>query len=144
MRGPRKWISGLVTLFVDNLPKEMCKEWLTHIFKFEGEVADACVSHKRRRFARDSFGFIRFKFKKEALRAMNHLDDLVIHDHKIQVSIARFSKENQLMRSKISKPDAKVTTSEAPSKAFKDGKNYKEVLQNFPRKPKLQPSEVHK
>ena len=62
-RGKNEWYSEVVTLFVDNLPNEMCWEWLFQIFKFEGEMVDLYVSHKRRRKVRNLFGFVRFKYR---------------------------------------------------------------------------------
>ena len=76
--GKNEWNSEVITLFVDNLPNEMCWEWLPQIFKFEGEVIDVYVSHKRRRKVRSSFGFVMFKYKQEAKEAIEHLDGMVI------------------------------------------------------------------
>ena len=77
-----EWNREVVTLFMDNFPEEMCWEWLLQIFRIEGRIVDVYVSHKKRKKDKSAFGFVRFRVKKEALRAMKKLDGLVIREHK--------------------------------------------------------------
>ena len=67
----------MVTLFIDNLPKDMTRDWLQQIFKFE-EFSNVFVSHKRRKLNHKPFGFVQYKHRREALKAIGNLNGLVI------------------------------------------------------------------
>ena len=53
-----KHIRYVVTLFVDNLPKDMINEWLVQLFEFDARVVDVFVSCKRRRGRSNPFSFV--------------------------------------------------------------------------------------
>ena len=74
-RGDRRGedYGDIVSLYVDNLPTTMSKGWLWQLFKCEGRVVDAYVSHKRRKHTTNLFGFVRFLKMEEAQRAIKRL-----------------------------------------------------------------------
>ena len=40
--------SNIFTVFMDNLPNSISKEWLWKIFKFEGEIVDIILSKPKK------------------------------------------------------------------------------------------------
>ena len=57
---------------------------------------DVYVSHKKRKKNKSAFHFVRFKYKQDAVKAMENLDGTIIRQHnRIKESIVKFSKEGQ-------------------------------------------------
>ena len=86
---------NVVTIFIDNLPEDMTRDWLLQLFKFEGTVVDVYLSHRRRKRYRTPFGFVRYRWKAEAVRAMEKLNGVVVRGCKIEISLAKFNREGQ-------------------------------------------------
>ena len=63
----------VVTLFVDELPWEMSRDWLRNIFRGEGEAIDIYLTDKRQ-FNDSRFDFVHFKKLEEAMNAVRNLD----------------------------------------------------------------------
>ncbi|KAH7847016.1 hypothetical protein Vadar_020823 [Vaccinium darrowii] len=84
-------VGPFVSVYVDNLPFEMDIVWLSHLFRGFGEVVDVYIPKKRSSRFNTKFGFVRFKSKEEALRAVQALHGIRIRDFNIQVNLARYS-----------------------------------------------------
>ncbi|KAH7841387.1 hypothetical protein Vadar_029255 [Vaccinium darrowii] len=67
-------------------------EWLRQIFSSFGQVVDVFIPIKRSSSFNTKFGFIRFKEKEEAFRAIDALDGLLIRNFRIFVQLAKYSK----------------------------------------------------
>ncbi|KAH7852484.1 hypothetical protein Vadar_025366 [Vaccinium darrowii] len=67
-------------------------EWLRQIFSSFGQVVDVFIPIKRSSSFNTKFGFIRFKEKEEAFRAVDALDGLLIRNFRIFVQLAKYSK----------------------------------------------------
>ncbi|KAH7834159.1 hypothetical protein Vadar_013253 [Vaccinium darrowii] len=83
--------SELVSLFVDNLPDAMDIGWLRQIFDGFGKVMDVFIPYKKSLRSNMKFGFVHFKCRDEALRAIQKWDGELIRNHKIHVKFARFN-----------------------------------------------------
>ncbi|KAG5562906.1 hypothetical protein RHGRI_005595 [Rhododendron griersonianum] len=69
----------------------MDKVWLHQLFKGYGEVVDVYIPNKRSSRFNTKFGFVRFKSRDEAERAVQNLNLILIRDCYIHVNLARFS-----------------------------------------------------
>ncbi|CAO2814239.1 unnamed protein product [Amaranthus hypochondriacus] len=112
------------TLFVDNLHHGMAKEWLWDIFLEYGTVEDVFVSRKIRKNKREAFGFVRYKKKKQALRAIENLHGHVIKGKPISVSMARYDKGGDTFHN--IPPKKQDRSIKFPS--LRDGRRYDEVV----------------
>ena len=83
-------------MYVDNLPRSMSKRWLWQLFHYEGRVVDAYISYKQRNHTSNLFGFVRFHDMKDARRAMNNHNGMVIHKCKILVQVATYSRKHSV------------------------------------------------
>lgn len=86
-----------VSVFVDYLPFEMDFVWLCQLFRSYGEVVDVYIPKKKSSRFHTKFGFVRFKSKDEALRAIQELDGICIRDSNIQMNLAWYSHSSNNM-----------------------------------------------
>ncbi|KAE9445258.1 hypothetical protein C3L33_22844, partial [Rhododendron williamsianum] len=81
-----------ITVFVDNLPKDVDVDWFRQIFSSHGQVRDAFIPFKRSSRYNTKFGFIRYQTMEEASRAIHALNGVIIRNFSIQVNLARYGK----------------------------------------------------
>ncbi|KAH7855185.1 hypothetical protein Vadar_022226 [Vaccinium darrowii] len=87
-------MDGLITVYVDNLHRDMDVIWLQQIFSPCERVVDVFIPSKKSKSFNTKFGFIRFKRREEALRAINDLNGLLIRGFRMFVQFAKFSKSS--------------------------------------------------
>ncbi|KAK8625711.1 hypothetical protein V6N13_056872 [Hibiscus sabdariffa] len=84
---------GTSTVFVENIPNSMLWKGLWHAFARNGDVVDAYIakklSERRRRF-----GFVRFKSKTNATRAIEQLNGFSLYGSRLLVKMAEFERKN--------------------------------------------------
>lgn len=80
------------TVFVDGLPKNMNSNWLGNIFKSIGEIVDVYISFKKRKFSDSTFGFVRFRRERDAIRAISSFDGMVFQSKHLRVKWAKHRK----------------------------------------------------
>ncbi|KAH7858858.1 hypothetical protein Vadar_028825 [Vaccinium darrowii] len=85
-------VADLITVYADSLPRDMDVDWLRQIFSSFGQMEDVFIPKKRSLSFNTKFGFIRFKEKEEAMRAIDALDGLLIRNFKIFVPLAKYVK----------------------------------------------------
>ncbi|MED6197045.1 hypothetical protein PIB30_053070 [Stylosanthes scabra] len=91
-----KWIEDeTFNIFVDNLPVDMIKEWLWNVFGRSGKVVDIYISRKIRKANPLRFAFIRYKFKDEALRTIDHLDGWIVWGCRLRLTEARYRRRDR-------------------------------------------------
>ena len=88
----KKLEESLFTIFFDSLPSSMSKAWLYQIFNLEGKVVDIYISRKVRKISTQSFAFVRYKSREEALRAVRNLDGVEIRGNLMVVKEAEFKR----------------------------------------------------
>ncbi|KAH7847765.1 hypothetical protein Vadar_030021 [Vaccinium darrowii] len=103
-----------VSVFVDNLPFEMDVVWLRQLFRSFGDVVDAYIPNKRSSRFNTKFGFVRFRSKDEAVRAVHAMNGFLIRDFCIQVNLARFSQPNS-SKNFVQKPGVSFVSSKNPA-----------------------------
>ncbi|KAE9444696.1 hypothetical protein C3L33_23406, partial [Rhododendron williamsianum] len=86
---------NVISVYVDNLPYEMDKVWLHQLFRGYSEVVDVYIPNKRSFRFNTKFGFVRFKSRVEAERAVQNLNGILIRDYYIHVNLARFSQDSR-------------------------------------------------
>ena len=123
----------MVTLFIDNLPKDMTRDWLLQLFEFEGKVADVYLSRKQRRGHKSPFGFVRYRRKVETLRAIKNLNGMIVRNCKIEVTMAKFDRKGQANPVEQNnrtqeKDEEKNKKAKDFNYAFRDNRSYKEVV----------------
>ncbi|KAG5532640.1 hypothetical protein RHGRI_027065 [Rhododendron griersonianum] len=69
--------------------------WLHQLFRGYGEVVDVFIPNKRSSRFNTKFGFVRFKSRDEAERAVQNLNGILIRDYYIHVNLARFSQDSR-------------------------------------------------
>ncbi|KAL4388815.1 hypothetical protein GQ457_09G007360 [Hibiscus cannabinus] len=82
--------SGIVSVFVSNLPPRLHWKGLWATFAHHGEVVDAFIPLKKTKDGK-RFGFVRFSNRVDAQRAISRLNGLVLYGFRILVSLARFN-----------------------------------------------------
>ncbi|KAI7985209.1 Polyadenylate-binding protein 1-like [Camellia lanceoleosa] len=88
----------MVTMFVDNLPDSMDKEWLLQLCSAAGKVQDVFISKKLSKRSKRRFGFVRFRSKEEADRAVEAVNGVTVRDCRLFAKMAAFCKEGQGLR----------------------------------------------
>ncbi|CAO2826367.1 unnamed protein product [Amaranthus hypochondriacus] len=84
---------GVVSLFLDGIPRKASRFNLLRIFSKVGVVADIYISTKLRKNRPDYFGFVRFYHIQAARRAVMSFDGMFVCGSKISVSMARYFKD---------------------------------------------------
>ncbi|CAO2824954.1 unnamed protein product [Amaranthus hypochondriacus] len=105
-RGPRELplssgisvVGDLTTLFVDFIPHNCSTGDLKRIFEQAGCVADVYISKKARYGNKMAFGFVRFKSRKEAVRAIENLNGMSVKHSNIKVSMAKYDKSGHAFK----------------------------------------------
>ena len=114
---------GCLSLFVDNLPQAMTREWLKQIFKCYANLLNVFLSHKIRKKDNNLFGFVKFGSRMETKKVAEKLNRVTIRGCKIAVILAKYERrrkfENQ--RCQQTRKDIK------PFLSACDGQSYKEV-----------------
>ncbi|GMI80815.1 hypothetical protein HRI_001750800 [Hibiscus trionum] len=82
------------TLYVENIPKATQWKGLWHAFARHGDVVDAYIAGKLSRGGR-KFGFVRFRSKDDAVRAIERLNGFALYGFRLSVSMARFKTDPQ-------------------------------------------------
>ncbi|CAL5404875.1 unnamed protein product [Camellia sinensis] len=88
----------MVTMFVDNLPDSMDKEWLLQLCSGAGKVQDVFIPKKLSKRSKRRFGFVRFRSKEEAVRAVEAINGVTVRDCRLFAKLAAFWKEGQGLR----------------------------------------------
>ncbi|PSS08274.1 Endonuclease [Actinidia chinensis var. chinensis] len=87
-------ISGnveVITLFIDNLPNPVDKNWLMKTFSKFGKIRDVFIPLKRN-ISGNRFGFVRFECPIAANRAIRTLNGTWSYDKQLGVKIAGYSR----------------------------------------------------
>ncbi|CAO2820347.1 unnamed protein product [Amaranthus hypochondriacus] len=143
-RGPREPPSSLrgqvlrnvFSLFVDGIARSVSLSELRELFEQEGKVADVYISGKKRSHTRESFGFVRFFKKYEAVKAVQQLDGVCIHGGKLKISMAKYSKGGtpmskpmkQISNKALIQQPALRDQSRIQQSTLRDHRKYTEVL----------------
>ena len=110
----------------------MTWDWLYQLFKFEGQVVDVYVSHKMRKNTDSCFGFVRFKRKEEAIRALEKLDGTKIRGKNLKVSLAKYDKQGKAWQNMNTQRELKggkhIVVTKEFKEAYRDNRSYKEVV----------------
>ncbi|KAI7994350.1 hypothetical protein LOK49_LG11G01162 [Camellia lanceoleosa] len=69
------------SIFIDNLPEQMCSWWLRRVFNRCGTIVDAFIPFKRRRFSNSKFGFVRYLKEEEANEAIRSFNGVWWQGH---------------------------------------------------------------
>ncbi|KAL7227601.1 hypothetical protein ACSBR1_022464 [Camellia fascicularis] len=85
--------SGVVTLFVDDIPASMSSKNLFIMFSNFGVVMDAFIPMKRRKSTGSRFGFVRFDCPTAADVVIQKANGLWYDDSRLKVKKAEFAKE---------------------------------------------------
>ncbi|KAL7164650.1 hypothetical protein ACSBR2_040531 [Camellia fascicularis] len=85
--------SGLITVFVDNLPKSMVPKSLFTLFSSYGVEKDVFVSNKRRKAIGSRFGFVRYDCQIAAKVAVQKANGIWCDDMSLKVRIAEFGND---------------------------------------------------
>ncbi|KAL7228487.1 hypothetical protein ACSBR2_007246 [Camellia fascicularis] len=83
----------MVTMFVDNLPDSMDKEWLMQLCRGVGEVQDVFIPKKLSKRSKRGFGFVRFRSKEEVVRAMEAVNGVTVRDCRLFAKLVAFCRE---------------------------------------------------
>ena len=117
-----------VTLFIDNLPKAMTRIWLWQLFKYDGSLVDAYLSKKIRRNNDKLFGFVRYRTKEDALKAIRRLDGQIIRECKIKVKEAQYSKRNMTRVNQTRETGGIENRKRQYTESRRDQRSYKEAV----------------
>ncbi|CAO2841488.1 unnamed protein product [Amaranthus hypochondriacus] len=118
------------TLFVDNLPHGMAREWLSDIFAEFGRVEDVYISKKVRKSKKDDFAFVRFRRWRDAEAAISKLNGLLVKGKMLTVSLAKYNRSGSTlpqMKIKQQKPDGHAKRS-IKFPALRDKRRYADVV----------------
>ncbi|KAI8568693.1 hypothetical protein RHMOL_Rhmol02G0220100 [Rhododendron molle] len=69
-----------ITVYVDNLPKDLDVAWLRHLFNGQGKVIDVYMPAQRSLRYNTKFGSVRFKNKEEVLSAIEAFNGVSIRN----------------------------------------------------------------
>ncbi|XP_028087047.1 serine/arginine-rich splicing factor SC35-like [Camellia sinensis] len=84
--------TGLVNVFVDNVPLSMDAKALYKIFMKFGVVKDVFIPFKRRRATNSWFGFVRYDCEVAVNIAVQKANGLWIDNRRLQVKITAYDK----------------------------------------------------
>ncbi|KAK8533418.1 hypothetical protein V6N13_026123 [Hibiscus sabdariffa] len=90
-------LSGVVTVFVSNLPPRLHWQGLWAAFAHHGDVVDAFIPAKRSQ-DENRFGFVRLANMNDAQRVISRLDDFLLFGNRISVSIAKYKTRSQFWK----------------------------------------------
>ncbi|CAO2832283.1 unnamed protein product [Amaranthus hypochondriacus] len=99
-RGPREppapntglYCGGVISLFIDGIPKNISYGELKKVFSVVGMVVDSYISLKHRKNRKENFGFIRFNRREEAEKAVKRFNGQVVFGSRLRVSKAKYQK----------------------------------------------------
>ncbi|KAL7228485.1 hypothetical protein ACSBR2_007244 [Camellia fascicularis] len=91
----------MVIMFVDNFPNSMDKEWLMQLCRGVREVQDVFIPKKLSKRSKRRFGFVRFRSKEEAVRAVEVVNGVTVRDCRLFAKLATFCREEQDMREAV-------------------------------------------
>ncbi|KAL7171003.1 hypothetical protein ACSBR2_035795 [Camellia fascicularis] len=93
-RRPRKNVEtqGILTVFVDYIPKAMDSKGLYVLFSKFGVVKDAFIPNKRRKVTRSRFGFVRYGCPVVADMAIQKANGLSVDNRDLKVKMAEFGR----------------------------------------------------
>ncbi|KAH7850164.1 hypothetical protein Vadar_028690 [Vaccinium darrowii] len=86
---------GLISLFVDNLPKDVGLFWFKKFFSQYGVVKDAYIPCKRSKVTNRRFGFVRFDCAISAEVAISKANGFWIEDRMLYVNMATFKAQRK-------------------------------------------------
>ncbi|KAI8570576.1 hypothetical protein RHMOL_Rhmol01G0045700 [Rhododendron molle] len=84
------------TLYVDNLPEDVGRQWLRKTFNNFGVVKDVYIPLKRSRVPANRFGFIQYNCSISAYVAILRANGLWMHDKKLFVKRATFEQGTKI------------------------------------------------
>ncbi|KAK8635406.1 hypothetical protein V6N13_004143 [Hibiscus sabdariffa] len=79
--------SGIVSLFVENIPIQMQWKGLWHMFARHGDVSGVYIARKLSRGGK-RFGFVRYSCREDALRALERLNGCSVYGYRLTVKMA--------------------------------------------------------
>ncbi|CAO2827574.1 unnamed protein product [Amaranthus hypochondriacus] len=137
-REPLRQNHGSTTLFVDSLPIGTSRDWVHGFFSGVGKVVDVYISRKPRKNYTLAFGFVRFKWKQDALAAIDSFHGMKIKNCEIKVSLAKYPKAaSSFDKQNFKNPRFGVITynkSGIENVKCRDNSNYNDVLNSVRRK----------
>lgn len=86
-----------ITLFVYNIPQCMHWKGLWMLFEYHGTVVDAFIPVRESRRGK-RYGFIRFRYRKDAHRAIARLNGFVLLGSRIWVKLATYKGNRKVWR----------------------------------------------
>ncbi|KAL4287243.1 hypothetical protein AHAS_Ahas19G0166700 [Arachis hypogaea] len=104
VRDPRVWNreeyhrleSESFSVFVDNLPEDISKKELYHLFCWTGRINDIYLARKRKLGAVYLFAFVRYTMKGGALKAITQMNNMRLREKIVYVGEARFCRQQQV------------------------------------------------
>ncbi|CAO2827513.1 unnamed protein product [Amaranthus hypochondriacus] len=90
---------GVFTLFVDGICSSTSINVLRLLFKGIGVVVDVFISRKSRTSRKDRFGFVRFKYREEAERAIKELNGQRLDGGTLRISMAKYKRGGEPIKS---------------------------------------------
>ena len=89
-------------------------------------MVDVYILHKRRKNSSKPFGFMRFKCKQGATKAIDNLNGITIRGCKIEVSIAKYGRVKMGSKTLLKQP-IEVMNGSSFQKAWRNYKTYKKI-----------------
>ncbi|PSS24040.1 Polyadenylate-binding protein like [Actinidia chinensis var. chinensis] len=121
-------VEEVITLFIDNLPNPVDKNWLMKTFSKFGKIRDVFIPVKRN-ISGNRFGFVRFECPNAANRAIRTLNGTWSYDKQLGVKIAGYSRNiNHSSRSNAGVFPAGGNNSNSSFGGEKNGKSFAEVV----------------
>ena len=118
------------TLFVDNLPHSMSRDWLWQLFHHEGKVVDVYVSWKKRKATSTPFAFVRFAHLADAQKAIQNMNGLEIRGMKLEVSMAEHKRCETIPSAGARTDNGRAISgaNQFTRNLFSQKRSYKEIL----------------
>nr|XP_025662041.1 serine/arginine-rich splicing factor 8-like [Arachis hypogaea] len=111
------------TIFVDNLPGNVSKNELFHMFKWIGRINDIYLARKEKYGRIHLFAFIRYTTKGGILKAINEMNGMQLRSKEIFVGEAKYRRRIDVRR--------KTTTHDEDVMESPDGKQEKSKKRIF-------------
>ncbi|KAK8681360.1 hypothetical protein V6N13_053764 [Hibiscus sabdariffa] len=92
------------TLYVENIPQAMKWKGLWHAFARHGDVIEVYSAWKLSRSGR-KFGFVRFKSRDDATRAIERLNGFTLYGFRLSLSEEKFKTRSKTSPSELGKKD---------------------------------------
>lgn len=118
-----------ITLFVDGISRKTSLTDIRTLFETCGDVVDVYIAGKRRQNINVGFGFVRYKLKQDALKAIEYLNGFRLNGSSLKIGMAQYQKGGQ--RFVEQPPIQKKIEGEKrqPTRpAHRDQRQYREVL----------------